>query len=255
MALGTNELFSSRAFSGRPRMVVERNKVGTIGPISAAPLLVPGVPLAWDSSQSKWTVWTQPSDAAIYTITDQAADTDGGTFVLMVDGLASVHAWNATPAAIQAELLAVLADAGKSFTVAVTCTEANIGVSGAVATLTFSESAGAPSVDLDGSGLTDGGVAEPGNLVLAASDAGTSLSGTDVIAGFLAHHDVQTDASDDVLAVIMLAGEIHADDVNTSAIRALCGGSPSAAELTAALKKASLREKGIIVRGLAAVEG
>jgi hypothetical protein len=255
MALGDNELFASRSFAGRPRMVVERNKVGTIGTIAAAPELVVGTPLAWSSSTLKWTVYTQPSDAAIYTITDQAGATDGGSFMLFIDGVGVYLAWNVLIAAAQTAINNALAAAGKDYTVVVTCTEVGLGVSGAVMTLTFSENAGAPVLQLDGTGLSDGGVAEPGNLVLAASDAGTALNGTNEIAGFLAHHDVATSAADDVQAVIMLAGEIHADDVNTTAIRALCGGSPSAAEMTAALKKAALRLKDIHIRGLAAVEG
>ena len=146
MALETNELFASRDFSGRPRMVVERNKVGTIGPQNAAVDLPVGTPVAWNTSTSQW-------------------DT-----------------------------------------------------------------------------LTQGG----GN-------------GTAVIAGFIAHLVVSTDATDDVQAIIMLAGEVHRDDINTAAIRTVLqtgsGAAISEAQLDVLLKAATLRDKGITVRGLAAVAG
>jgi hypothetical protein len=255
MALETNELFASRDFLGRPRMVVERNKVGTIGPLAVADTLPVGTPLAWDSSGNQWAPYTQPSDAPVYTITDQAGATDGGTFVVLIDDVSIVLAWNETAAAAQVAILAALSAAGKPYTVAVTCSEANIGVSGAVMTLTFTENAGAPVLQIDTVGLTDGGVSEPANLVLAATDAGTALNGTNVIAGFLCHQEASVGIADDVQITVMLAGEVHRDDINTTAIRSACLGSPSEAELDAALKAVSLREKGITVRGLAAVEG
>lgn len=148
MALGTNELFASRDFGGRPRMVVERNKVGTIGGggVSAAVELPVGAPLAWDTVVGAWVPYTQ-----------------GGS------------------------------------------------------------------------------------------------NGSGVIAGFVAHQAVTVDATDDVQAVIMLAGEVHRDDINTSAIRTALdtasGATPSEANIDAALKVASLRQRGITVRGLADVAG
>lgn len=258
MALKDNELFSSVAGRGAEIRLFPREegglKVGTIAQQSGAPTLLKGLALAYDRDVNLWTVYTQPSDQAIYTITDQAGATDGGTFTLMIDGLDSVHAWNATPAAMEAELLLLLADAGKDYTVAVTNTEANIGVSGAVATLTFSENADAPSVDLDGTGLTDGGVVEPGNLVLAASDAGTQMNGEDQIRGFLyTMEGVVTSASEEVQATIMIDGEVHRDDVNTAALRALMGGSPSEAEVDTALRSQELRKLGLNIRGLTQV--
>lgn len=250
MALEDRELFASRSFAGRPRMVVERNKVGTIGPVSGAPELPVGTPLAWDSSASKWAPYTQPSDAAVYTITADSTAASAGTFDLVIDGLVVQLAFDASAAEVEAGVNAVLADAGKGWEVsAAATTGADLGVNDAVVTVTFDEAAGAPSVELDAANLS-------GNAhVLAASDAGTQLNGTNVIAGFVAHQKVQTDASDDVQATIMLVGEVHRDDINTSTIRSALLGSPSEGELDAALKASSLRDKGIHVRGLAAVEG
>jgi|GEM_PF-2072782 len=148
MALGTNELFASRDFSGRPRMVVERNKVATIdgGGVDAAATLPVGSPLAFDTSVGGWVPYTQ-----------------GGS------------------------------------------------------------------------------------------------NGSGVIAGFVAHQAVTVDATDDVQATVMLAGEVHADDINTAAIRAAValasGAGVTAGDLTAALKLSALRDKNLHVRGLSVVQG
>tara|TARA_R110002096_G_scaffold77443_3_gene182359 strand:- start:103 stop:855 length:753 start_codon:yes stop_codon:yes gene_type:complete len=250
MALGTNELFASRDFSGRPRMVVERNKVATLGPVSGAPEMPIGTPLSWDSSASKWAPLTQPSDAAIFTITANATPASAGAFVVQVDGLSVTALFDVTAAALATAINAMLLDAGKDYTVAGVATAGtDLGDANAIVTLTFSENAGAPTVALDVIGLT-------GNVhVLATSDAGTQINGTDEIAGFLAHQKAQSSASDDVQITVMLAGEVHRDDINTALIRAALLGSPSEAEVDTALKSAKLRQRGITVRGLAAVEG
>lgn len=258
MALKDNQLFSSVAGRGAEIRLFPREegglKVGTIAAQAGAPTLLKGLALAYDRDVNLWTVYTQPSDQAIYTITDQNQGTDGGTFDLIIDGLQSAHAWNVTAAAMQAELLALLADAGKTYTVAAACSEANLGVASAVMTLTFSEDAGAPSVEIDTAAITDGGVAEPGNLVLAASDAGTQLNGENEIRGFLyTMEGVVTSATEEVQATIMIDGEVHRDDVNTATLRALMGGSPSEAEVDAALRSQELRKLGLNIRGLTQV--
>lgn len=148
MALGTNELFSSRDFSGRPRMVVERNKVATIlgGGVAAAATLPVGSPLAYDTTVGGWVP------------------------------------------------------------------------------------------------LTQGGA-----------------NGSGVCIAFVAHKEVTVDATDDVQAVIMLAGEVHRDDINTAAILAAVvlasGASLSLAQLDTQLKASILRDKQITVRGIADVIG
>lgn len=254
MALQDNEGFASRDFVGRPRMVVRDSKNAKFAAGTA--LLVPGTPLAWNDSTELWVPYTQPSDAAVYTITDQNQGTDGGTFDLFIDGLAVVDLdWDELIADAQTKINAVLAGGGKPYSVVVTCTEVGLGVASAVMTLTFTENAGAPVVTMNTEKITDGGVSEPGNLVLAASDAGTALNNTEKIAGFVAHDSVQLLAGGEVLGVVQLFGEVHRDDVNTAAIRALLSGSPSEAELDTALKQADLRMKGLLIRGLADVAG
>lgn len=75
-------------------------------------------------------------------------------------------------------------------------------------------------------------------------------NGSNIIAGFVWEESIQIDAADEVLGVIMVKGEVERDDVNTAAVRAELRGAPSEANLDAALSAASLREKGIFVRGL-----
>jgi hypothetical protein len=78
-------------------------------------------------------------------------------------------------------------------------------------------------------------------------------NGTGTIRGFIYDMEgVQTDASGQVQAVILIGGEVHRDDINTAAIRAvLPATAPTESELDAALGTAALRDAGIIVRGLA----
>lgn len=262
MALKKHSLLSSKTLQQTPRLSPAENgsKRIRIAASAGAELLPMGTPMAFNSSTNLHQPWTQPSDAAVYTITDQSLASDGGQFTLVIDGLSSMHAWNVTPAAMEAELLALLADAGKGYTVAATCSEANLGVAAAVMTLTFSESAGAPSLDIDDTARTDAGIVEPGNLVLAATDAGTQLNGTDKISGFILEQNpgeegVQLDAVDDVLGIMLHMGVAYRDDVNTAAIRTILAayGAPSEAEMDSALRDAELRNKGLSIRGLTQV--
>jgi hypothetical protein len=84
------------------------------------------------------------------------------------------------------------------------------------------------------------------------------MAGEELIRGFLVDHEVQMHATDEVLAIVMLEGEAHRDDVNTAAIRAVCGtegDNPTSGEMDTALKGGdpTLRELGIRVVGLAGV--
>lgn len=250
MTLADNELFSSKAGRGAEiRMFPTKNKVGTLAAQSAAPLLPKGTPLSWNASLGQWTVYTQPSDAAIYTITANATPASAGTFDLVIDGLVTELAFDVAAAALQTAVNALLLDAGKPYTVAAVQTAGtDLGDANAVVTITFSENAGAPTVDLDVSDLT-------GNAhVLGTTDAGTQLNGTNEIRGFLMTMEgVQTSATGEVHVVIMLEGEVHRDDINTAAIRAVLGGAPTEGELDTALKSQKLRDLSLHVRGLAGV--
>jgi hypothetical protein len=248
MALADNDLFASRDFAGSIRMVVKMNKVATFASNAGATVLLPGVPVAKNSSSKLWVPYTQPSDAAIYTLTSNGTPATAGTFDLIINGLGIEVAYNATAAQIQSEVNAMLAGAGEDYTVAAVATaEANLGVASAVVTITFSENAGAPVVEVDVDDLT-------GNAhVLAQSDAGTALNDSNVIRGFIAHDSVTLSATGEVQGVVALAGEIHRDDVNTAAMRALLEGSPSEAELDIALRAIEQSSLDFYVRGLADV--
>lgn len=78
-------------------------------------------------------------------------------------------------------------------------------------------------------------------------------NGRGTICGFV-YGTAQSDHnSDDVLMVVLYRGRVHRDDVNTAAILAVCGATPTEAELDTALKVRGLRDKGIDVVGLAGV--
>ena len=250
MALVDRDFYSDPTTVGaRPRIHVRRSRVATLAAQTGAPTLPFGTPVAWDKSANKFTVYTQPSDAAIYTITANATASTGGTFTVLINGMAIEAAFDVAAAALQTAINAVLLDAGVAFSVAcVATTGTDLGDNSAVITMTFSENAGAPSVQLDTSDL--GGNAH----TLAATDAGTQLYDTDRIVGIVADVDgVVTSASGEVQFLFGYDADIHRDDINTATIRAVLGGSPSANELDTALKDPELRKLGIHVRGLAGV--
>ncbi len=264
MALSDNQLFASVAGRGSEiRMEVKTNKVGTLAAVSGAPVLPKGCPLAFATSTGFWLPWTQPSDAAVYTLTRDAGAGDGGTFLLVIDGEAVVMDWDEDTAGVLANINAVLdgAGAGYNVTVANSGSGTDLGTSANVQTITFAEAAGAPDVVFDGDGLTDGGVIEPTGIALAATDAGTALSSSNKIRGFLQDADpgvsviagVQSDASDEIQIVVMLTGSVHRDDINTAAMLLALSGSPSEAELDIALQDQDLLDKGLVVRGLSGI--
>jgi len=89
--------------------------------------------------------------------------------------------------------------------------------------------------------------------VWEAYDQGGATPGTNVIRGILFEREglvINDSGSDDTETVgnVLIYGTIHRDDVNTAAIRAVLSGSPSEANLDAAL--AALRTEGIMVQGL-----
>lgn len=250
MTLADRDFYSSEVtVPARPRISVIRARTGTLAAQTGAPTLPFGTPVSWDKANSVFTVYTQPSDAAIYTITANATAASGGTFTVLIDGRAVEFAFDVAAAAMQTALNAMLLDAGVSYTVAcVATTGTDLGDNSAVITITFSENAGAPSVQIDTSDLS-------GNAhTLAATDAGTQLYGTNEIVGIVADVDgVATSASGEVQFLLGYEVEFHRDDINTATIRAVLGGSPSANELDTALRSPELRKLGIRVRGLSGV--
>lgn len=251
MALQQRELFAGPETIG-PQPRIWAKSVLPARFSTGTELLPLGAPVAMQTSDGKWVPYTQPSDAAVFTLTSLATTngSDGGFATLYIDGLAIVLLWNETLANVNAKINAVLADAGKPYSVVATvpAMEAGLGVD-AVVTLTFGEAAGAPSVSLDATTITDGGVSEPANLVLATVDAGTALNGTNLIRGFVYSQPIQLDSMDDVMGVVAVRGEAVAADVNTAAIRAVLRGSPSEGEVETALKEPDLNAR-ILIRGL-----
>ena len=230
--------------------------VGELATHVGAPLLPELCPVAWDESVSKWRVYTQPSDAPIVTLTRDAGAGDGGSFVLYVDGLGVALAWNADTADVLAAVNAVLADAGKPYvvTVANSGSGTDLGTNANVQTITFGEGAGAPTVTADTSGLTDGGLNEPTGIALATSNAGTALSGTNIVRGFVGDTGGrQTSATEEVQFIIFKAGSVHRDDINTAAVRTVCGGAPTEGELDTALRATSVRDDGYDIQALSNV--
>lgn len=71
-------------------------------------------------------------------------------------------------------------------------------------------------------------------------------NGTDEIKGFLWPDEVTLDGSDEVMAQVLMAGQVHYDDIP------LVSGSYNQSELAAALKSAA-RPLGLRIQGLAEV--
>lgn len=81
------------------------------------------------------------------------------------------------------------------------------------------------------------------------------MNDTANIRAFVYDAEVQLLAGGEVLAVALVEGEVYEPDVNTAAIRAVLGGSPSQANVQTALAAGTptLRELGIYVRALGTV--
>ncbi len=258
MALADNDLRVKSAGKGSEiRMVQKENKVVTLAQLSGAALLIKGLPVAYNSSSNFWVPYSQPSaTVASLTLTRDAGAGDSGVFALSIDGASVIMDWDEDTAGVLANINDALDGAGLAYqvTVANSGSGTDLGTSGNIQTVTFGEAAGAPNVEFDGSGLLDGPVPEPTGIAMAIVAAGTDLNGTNDIRGFIADVDgVQTSATEEVQALVMIGGEIHRDDVNTAAMLLLLVGSPSEAELDTALRNVKLRERNLTIRGLSQV--
>lgn len=251
MALSQEELFTSASRAARARITPDARGlyVATFAADAGIELLIAGCPVSYNESTDLWVPYTQPSDAASYTITSNATPASAGTFDVIINGHIANFAYDTTAANMQTVIRAVLKDVeplSQDITVAATA-ETDLGDASAVVTIVLPEGMGAPSVRVDMSALT-------GNAhVTATVDAGTQLNGTDKIRAVVFELPVQIDASDEVLGIIMVKGEAERDDMNTAAVRALLRGSPSEGELDTALGASALKDAGIMVRGLSTV--
>lgn len=154
----------------------------------------------------------------------------GGTFTVTVNGeTTGAIAYNAATSAVVAALAAI------GYTV--TCAKA-----GTVYTITFgalTELLALPTVTGDISGLT-------GATLTAVATAGTASGGTHKIFGFVHPNPIQIHATNDVMGMIMVEGEIHYDEI------AALVDSGDLSALQTALKD-GLVSKGLIIQGLAGI--
>ncbi len=82
-------------------------------------------------------------------------------------------------------------------------------------------------------------------------------NGTAVISGIIMEEATINDSGSnntETLVNVMILGELHRDDVNTAAIRAVLGGTPTEGNLDTALRAATMREKGLHVQGIDQVQ-
>ncbi len=254
MALEINDL--REVFSGNSpgkRMIPKEGggtAVGELAVHSGAPLLPEGTPLAFNSSSSKWQVYTQPRDEMVMTITSGATPATAGSFKLIINGHYQSFPFDVTAASVQGNLRATLADVYEdaALIAAVATTGTDLGDASAVITITFPPTMGVVIHGLDTKGLT-GAV-----HVSAVTDAGTALNGTNIIRAFVGDEGGrQTDATDEVQVLLFKAGTVHRDDVNNAAILLVLGGSTTEGELDTALVKQSVRDVGIDIQALAGV--
>lgn len=84
------------------------------------------------------------------------------------------------------------------------------------------------------------------------------MNESNVIRAFIYERPVQLSGTGEQHGVALIGGEVYASDVNTAAIRAVLGGSPSEANIQTALRTnngagPTLRELNIDVRGLSQI--
>jgi hypothetical protein len=195
------------------------------GNISAAPLLAICYPVAYNTSTAKYSPWMAPDPSKIV-VTLTAAES--GTWTLTVNGVATGNiAYNAAAADVVAALRAI----GYRATVVKAL---------AVYTITFDDEKEVNAVPATLIGTVTSIV---GGSPTAEADTGTSTNGTHKIVGFVNPNDIQTHATEDVLGIISVEGEV------TYAEIAALVASGDVTALQAALKD-GLVEKGIYIQGL-----
>lgn len=238
MAYTANEQVSSNSRAAAPRFFPESIAPKTFGNVAAAPLLAQLTPLVKSTADSQWYQWTQGTDE-VNTISISST-VSGGTFTITAGGQTTTAlAFNATAATIQAALEAL------SNVVAgdVVVTGGPVATADVILTWGGLFSGTAIVVTLDDASITGGGsvdVAETTAGVGAANDL-------NVIKGFVADVEgVQVHATGEVLGNVLLAGDIHRDDV-------VLPTGETQSQLDTALATTALRSLGFTVQGLANV--
>lgn len=241
MAYDPNEQFSSRTFPTRPRQDPKGNKVVTFSTGTAKLLLA--TPVARAKSTGYYQVW-QPPVSSSFTL---KSDRTGATYTMTIDGKVTASMDATAAAVIPATLIAALKLLLPSESFTVTGTDGT--GDGLLITFYDDELYGRmdvhPSVADSGSGGSE--------LAISAEVTGVDDDGVSDIDGFVVHDAVQLVSGYQVLGKVQDIGAIHRDDVNTSTIRALLGGSPTEANLDIALQRMSLRMAGLRIKGLAGV--
>jgi len=238
MAYETNELVSSNSRAAAPRFFPTRMEPKTFDGVSGAPLLAQLYPVAKRSDNGFWVPWTRGTDE-VSTISETGT-TDGGTFTITVNGFTTATiAYNATAAVIQLAL-ENLANVEPGDVVA---TGGPVGTADVILTWGGNFKGQTMTITLDDGSVTGGGTVD-----IAQTTAGAGAdNGEDVISGFVGDVEgVQLHATNEVIGLVVLAGDVHRDDV-------VLPDGESQSDLDTALKSSALRALGINVKGLANV--
>lgn len=203
-AYGANEQFASAAGLGSGlRCIPALIKAATIAAVSGAPTLAKLTPMAYNTSTNKWNVWTY-SAGEVTTLT-KSGTVSGGTFTLTVNGdTTTAIAYNASNATVLAALVAL----GTVNAADVVLTGGAINSAALVATWGGQFTNQDITVSIDGALLTGGG-----SYVLTTVAGSANGADGSVGLAFVWPEAVVTSATDDTLANLLFAGEIHLDDI------------------------------------------
>lgn len=241
MAYEANELFGT-VTRGVEQLRVEPREIQpkTFAPVSGGATLARLTPVAFDTTLSKWVVWSAiVREEEVQTIT---IDATGGTFTVTFDGeTTGALAWNISAA----NLLAALEGLSSLQAGDITVTLDTL-----VYTITFLGTGrygyvDVPAITTNPASLTGGG----GTAAVAEGNKGVADTGRNDIRGFVWPNAVTVDDSgdgnEDVIGQVLLAGRIHYDDI-------VLPSGESATNLKAALRS-GCRERGLWIEGLAQV--
>lgn len=203
MALDANELYAETTRNEGPQYRPYDNGISIVKFAATGgsdDTLAVGTPVVRNRSTGFWTVWT----AAANEQQSITIDATGGTFTLSFNGQETAAlAYDITAAALKTALL--LLGAFDEDDIAVT------GGPGATAALVVEFKGRYQGQDVaalvsDPASLTGGA----GTATVAVVNAGTNLTG---IEGFVAPREVNRDAANEMLGLVMIRGEILGSDV------------------------------------------
>lgn len=216
MSIKANELFGTTVQrADHVRAAPEQDGVisGRIAAISPATALARLTPLAFDAANQKWVVWSAGAELAVQEVqTYTLGAPTGGTYKLSFDGQQTATiAFNANAAAVSSALDAL------SNLVVTTDYVVSGGPSNSAAIVVTFQAGGAyggkdvPALQIDPSALTGSTGVNP--TVATTTTQGAAASGLSTIGAFLWVDGFVSDATQDLLAEIMIAGTLDARDV------------------------------------------